>query len=478
MSPFIIVAAGAAFLVGYTVVVSLVLQRRAGPERRPLESSDQVPVHDELTKLPNRTLFSDRLERALARSVRRRARCAVLALDLDRFRRINDRLGPEVGDQVLRDVASRLDSILRPEDSVARTGGDEFMVLLETVKTTREAVAVAERVIGALSPTFQVDGRELRLAASIGIALGRGGRDRPEDVLQNAGVAARRAKDNGGGRYELFRQEMSPHPLERMGLETDLRRAVERGEFVLRYQPFVELASRQVVGVEALVHWQHPERGLIGPLEFIPVAEETGLVLPIGRRMLEEACRQAASWAQASQPLVMSVGISGRQLQQARLRLVDEVASALASARLDAGCLRLAISERAVVDDVEAAVVTMHDLKAVGVELALDHFGTGYSSLGYLRRFPLEVVKIDRSLVKETAQDREGEAVTRGLVDICHALGAKVLGEGIESPVQATLLAGVGCDLGQGSCFAPPLPPDELEQLVNPGPPLPLDVSG
>jgi diguanylate cyclase (GGDEF)-like protein len=470
-----IAAANAVFIAAYTLALWLYLRRR-GPadERRELEKRfEHQLLHDDLTKLPNRTLFRDRLERALARSVRRRTWCAVLSVDIDRFKLVNDGLGPDAGDDLLREAATRLDGCLRPEDTIARTGSDEFMVLLEAVAGTADAVAVADRITEALAPPFTAGGQELFLTASIGIALGRGGRDRPEDVLQNADVAVHRAKDAGRARYEIFRQEMSPHPLRRLGLETDLRRAVARMDFAVDYQPLVSLSSGRMVGAEALVRWDHPERGSLDPFQFIPVAEETGLILPLGRWVLKQACEQGAAWVAASRPkdFRLCVNLSARQLQQARLRLADEVASALAGSGMPASALCLEVTEGAAMQDVEATVAALRELERLGVELALDDFGTGSSSLGHLRRFPLDVVKIDRSFVAEVTLD-EGEAIVHALVEVCHALDATVLAEGVETPEQVRRLKQLGCDLGQGTCFSPPLPADELKRLLDSGAPL------
>jgi diguanylate cyclase (GGDEF)-like protein len=437
--------------------------RRPGADQKAGEGGlESGLLHDDLTQLPNRTLFLERLERALARSVRRRRSCAVLSIDVDRFQLINDSLGPSSGDRLLREIAARLASVIRPEDTVARTGSDEFGVLLETVDAPPEAVMVAERIVDSLTSPFQVEGRELFLSVSMGIALGRGARDGPEQVIQNADVAVHRAKDNGRARFEVFRQEMNPHPIERIGLETDLRRAVERMDFELAYQPIAELATGRLIGVEALVHWRHPQRGLMGSADFVPIAEETGLILPLGRWVMREACAQAAAW-QDRRALMLSVNLSARQLQQPRLRLVDEIASVLAMTGLRAPLLCLEISESAFMQDAELAIAAMHALRGVGVELALDDFGTGHSSLGYLRRLPRDVVKIDRSLTRDLTAGGEGKAVVRALIELCHALSIRVVGEGIESEEQARHLAELGCDLGQGSCLAKPLPPPEIE---------------
>jgi diguanylate cyclase (GGDEF)-like protein len=469
----LLIAVYAAVLVGWCVAVWAWFSRRsqrsgAGPRLAALGDSDGEPqlLLDELTKLPSRSLFRDRLEGALARSVRRRSSCAVLSVDLDRFKLINDSLGHAVGDALLRETATRLDGCLRPEDSLGRTGSDEFMVLVESVRGPDEAIAVAGRIEEALAPPFEVAGHELYVTASIGIALGRGGRDRAEDVLQNADVAVHRAKDGGRARHEVFRQEMSPHPFERLGLESDLRRAVKEREFFLEYQPNVELPGGRPVGVEALVRWRHPEQGVLQAAEFVPVAEETGLILPLSRWLLAEACREGAAWSGVDD-LRLSVNLSSRQLLQPRARLIDEVASALAGARLVPRVLCLEITERAIAEDPDAGIAAAEALKGLGVGLALDDFGTGHSSLDYLRRLPLDVVKIDRAFV--AALDPEGEAIVRALAEMCHAIGATVLAEGIETAEQARRLRALGCDLGQGIYFSPPLGAEEIGALLRSG---------
>src|SRR4051794_22802024 len=465
MSWELIVAADVVLMGAFGAAVWLLLTRRlAGREQRAGdEAFEHHLIHDDLTKLPGRGLFRDRLERALARSVRRRQSCAVLSLDIDRFKLVADGLGPGPADQVLREIATRLDSCIRPEDTVARTGGDEFMILLESVAALEDATAVADRVAEALVPPVKSDGREVWVSASVGIALGRGGRDRPEDVMQNADVAVHRAKEAGGARHELFRQEMSPHPAERLGLETDLRRALGRMEFFVEYQPEVELASGRVVGMEALVRWQHPGRGVVPPEEFVGIAEETGLALQLGRWVLGEACSQAATWQDG---VTVSVNLSARELQQARLRTIDEVSSVLVASGLAPGSLTLEIKESAVMQDADAALATMADLKKLGVRLALDDFGSGYSSLTYLRRLPLDLVKIDRAFVAELGGNDEGQAIVHALVEVCHAVGAKVLAEGVASAEQSRLLRGLGCELGQGETFSPPLDAEAAARLV------------
>jgi diguanylate cyclase (GGDEF)-like protein len=407
---------------------------------RPADEDGEPTLHDPLTTLPGEFLFRDRLERALARSIRRRSTSAVLAVSL----------GDAGGDPLLIEVAARLDACLRPEDSVARTDGDEFMVLLETVHDTDEAIAVAERIAATL--------RELGLSPSVGIALGRGGRDRAEDVLQNAGVALHRARSSAGASYEIFRQEMASHPATRLDMEAELRRAVAAERLYVEYQPAVELASGRIVAVEALLRW-----GQAPAAEFIPVAEETGLILPLGRKLIREACGQLAGWPPEVR---LSVNLSGRQLQQPSARLVDEVGSAIAASRCEPERVCVEITEGAVLQDQEAALAAMQALERLGVKLAVDDFGTGYSSLTYLRRFPIDLVKIDRSFVGALATDPEDAAIVRALIEVCHALHASVLGEGVETEEQARKLAELGAELGQGRWFHPPMGAEELRRVL------------
>jgi diguanylate cyclase (GGDEF)-like protein len=440
--------------------------------RDPAPAQDGAPepnLYDPLTRLPGRHLFRDRLERALTRSVRRRYSCAVLSVDLDRFKLVNDSYGHEVGDRLLIEAGIRLDGCLRPEDSVARTGSDEFMILLEAVRDTSEAVAVAERIATAFEPPVELDGRELYLSASVGIALGRGGRDRPEDVLQNADVAVHRAKDNGRGSYEIFRQEMVVHPASQLGLEADLRRALAADDVAVLYQPEVELATGRVVAVEAMLHWEHRVRGAIEPAELVPIAEESGLVLPLARKLLGEACRAVAGWPREVR---LSLNFVARQLQQPRVRLVDELEAALAAHGVAPERVCVELTEGPLHDE-EAALSAVRELQRIGVRLAVDDFGTGYSSLTYLRRFQIDTVKLDRGFVAELTGP-EGEAIVHALIEVGHALHATVLGAGVETVDQAVRLRELGCELGQGSFFAPPVRAAELAAMLREGRPLGL----
>jgi diguanylate cyclase (GGDEF)-like protein len=449
----------------------MALWRKRGGQRAPRGAVQEPSLHDPLTGLPGRLLFHDRLERALARSVRRRSSCAVLSIDLDRFKLVNDSLGPKVGDRLLKEAGARLGGCLRPDDSVARTGSDEFMVLLETVSDTDEAIAVAERIARAFGAPVEIAGRRLHLSASVGIALGRGGRDRPEDVLQNADVAVHRAKDNGRGSYEVFRQEMATPPATRLDLEDDLRRAVTADELFVEYQPEVDLATGRVVAVEALLCWTHPERGRVARSQFVPIAEETGLSVPLGRKLLHEACAAAATWPEE---VGLSINLSASQLRQPRMRLVDEVSSALAAHAVAPSRLCVEMTEGPVLHDQEPALAAMDDLGRLGVRLAVDDFGTGYSSLTYMRRFQIDIVKLDSGFVAELTAGDEGEAIVHALIEVGHALQATVLGEGVETAEQAFRLGELGCELGQGGFFAAPVRASEIGTLLRDGRPLGL----
>jgi diguanylate cyclase (GGDEF)-like protein len=416
-------------------------------------------LHDALTGLPNRALFLDRLEHALARASRAGTDIAVLFLDLDRFKTVNDSLGHAAGDQLLCAVAERIASCMRTADTAARLGGDEFAVLLEDLASTREAVGVAERIIAALEAPVLVAGREVHVSASIGIATGDGD---SEDLLRHADVAMYRAKAKGKGCYAMFEQGMQAEVIERLELEADLQRAVDRDEIEVFYQPIMRLGSEELAGHEALVRWRHPERGLMSPLSFVPVAEETGLIVPVGRFVLREACRQAAAW-QAMVPgdLTMNVNLSGRQLEDPAL--VGEVSSILRETGLPAGRLVLEITETVLMQDTEATIERLRSLRALGVRLAVDDFGTGYSSLRYLNRFPLDVLKMAKPFVDGLATQSEDPALARAIIDLGSSLGLQIVAEGIEGADQLVQLRRLGCPLGQGFLFSRPMPAADAE---------------
>ncbi len=437
-------------------------------ERRSLEERlRHQATHDPLTGLPNRALLLDRLALALHRAARRPGMVAVLFLDLDRFKTVNDSLGHEAGDRLLVALAGRLVAVVRPADTVARRGGDEFTLLLEDLGGEAEAVAVAERVLADLRTPFTVDGQELVVGASVGIALAGGGEGdpaAPAALLHAADLALYRAKAAGRGRHALFSPELRARATARLALEQDLRRALEGGEVVVHYQPEVDLATGRLVGVEALARWRHPQRGLLPPAEFIALAEETGLIVPLGRQVLAAACRQARAWQQAlprDPPLLICVNLSPRQF--AHPDLVGDVRRALGASGLARGSLGLEITESVAMGAAEATLATLRALKALGVTLELDDFGTGYSSLAYLQRFPLDRLKLDRSFVRGLGRDPGSGAIVRAVLTLARALGLGVTAEGVETTAQATMLRELGCDLGQGYLFAPPLPADELE---------------
>jgi diguanylate cyclase (GGDEF)-like protein len=420
--------------------------------------------NDSLTGLPNRALLLDRLELALGRAEREDQPVSVLFLDLDGFKVVNDSLGHVAGDRLLIDVARRLSDCLRRGDTAARIGGDEFAILLGDIGDPDRARRVAERVIAALGEPFTVLGREVFVSASIGIAYGR---NDAENLLRNADVAMYRAKRSGeGGAYAIFEPSMHAAVVERLDIEADLRRAIERDELVLHYQPIVELASGRVVGLEALVRWAHPRRGLVMPFEFIPLAEETRLIVDIGRWVVQEACRQAAQWRddpQTGRPWV-SLNLSGLQLLDDGLDA--EVAAALVKSGLDPAGLTLEITETVLVQDVAAAVDRLERLRALGVSIAIDDFGTGYSSLRYIRRFPADVLKIAKPFV-DGLHDETDAALVRTIIALADSLGLRTVAEGVEDPEQLVRLCDLGCTLGQGYLFARPLAPEDVTGLLH-----------
>ena len=422
---------------------------------------------DALTGLPNRLLLNDRIKQGLARASRRHRLIAVLFLDLDNFKLINDSLGHDVGDQLLVQAAARLSACGRAEDTVARLGGDEFVVLLDNLAGEADAATVAEVIAGQFRCPFRLDGREVVVGASIGIALGYPDQDDAESVLRNADVAMYRAKSNGKGQFVVFDASMHRDSLARLELENDLHRAVRNEEFCLHYQPIVDMESGRVVEVEALVRWQHPTRGLIAPGNFISLAEETGLIVPIGRWVLDQACRQVAEWAvscPSSPPLTLSVNLSPRQFQEAALD--TEVAAVLRRTGLPPECLKLEITEGVIMDDVDRTITVLNKLKTIGVKIAIDDFGTGYSSLAYLKRLPLDVLKIDQSFVKGLGCNPEDTAIVQAILSLAEALKLSVTGEGIETAEHATLLHGMKCDRGQGYFYAKPLDVDGATAIL------------
>ena len=412
--------------------------------------------HDVLTGLSNRALFIDRLKLALARHKRLGAdHFAVLFLDLDRFKVINDSLGHAIGDQLLVGIARRLETCLRPGDTVARLGGDEFTILLEDVTDTREVTTIAQRIQKELSLPFNLGGHEVYTTASIGIAPSTTGYESPDDILRDADTAMYRAKSMGKARYEVFDKEMHTHAVNLLNLETDLRRALDRREFTVYYQPIVSLGTGEVKGFEALLRWRHPQHGFIAPDEFIPVAEETGLILPIGRWALEEACRQMREW-QAQFPkaagMYVSVNLSARQF--ANPELCEQIEEALETTGLGPQSLKLEVTESVVMENIEKTIEMLRQLRSMGVESSIDDFGTGYSSLSYLHHFPSTTLKIDRSFISRMGGVGENSEIVRTILLLARNLGMQVVAEGVESVEQLAQLRALACDFGQGYLFS------------------------
>jgi diguanylate cyclase (GGDEF)-like protein len=438
-------------------------------ERKALEAElERRASHDPLTNLPNRQAFVDRLGHALQRTGRKdeSAGVGVLFMDLDGFKTVNDSLGHEAGDRLLVMVAERIKNLLRYEDTLARFGGDEFAVLLERVEDPSEAIRVARRIAEALREPFGVSDHQVSVNTSIGIALSGAHADDPEGMLREADTAMYRAKEQGPGRYEVFDQGMQVHAQERLRLEAELGRAVVQEEFVLHYQPIVSLRDGSMVGFEALLRWQHPEKGLQLPSAFLPLAEETDQIGPIEGWVLQEVCRQAKRWEgdhPSASPRKMNVNLSSGQLKCGGLARTIE--KTLTQVALEVHTLGLDITEGFLLQASVENARTLEDLKELGIRLDLDDFGTGYSSLSYLKDFPVDSVKIDKSFVEGLEGDATGPALVRKIIDLCHTLGLEVLAEGIETAEQAALLKEMGCELGQGYYFAHPLPSEEFAEL-------------
>jgi diguanylate cyclase (GGDEF)-like protein/PAS domain S-box-containing protein len=443
----------------------------AALERQAIE--DQIrhrAMHDDLTGLPNRALFLDRLDHALTAVRRTGGMAAILFLDLDHFKLVNDSLGHHIGDEVLVAAAPRLKQALRASDTVARFGGDEFGILLENIAGERDATHMAERVASAFAQPFVLAGREHFVTASIGIALARGS-ERPQDLIRDADAAMYRAKERGRARYELFDEAMRSRAIGRLRVENDLRRALEHGQLRLEYQPLVWLSDRSIRSVEALLRWDHPAQGVVMPAQFIPIAEANGLIEPIGRWVLQQACRQAGEWYGArpdEAPIGISVNLSA--LQIARAELPDLVFASLHASGLDPACLSLEIAETVMLGDFGALSDALLALKRLGVRLVLDDFGMGYSSLAYLTRLPLDALKIDRSFIHGLGVEGRDTAVTAAIIAMSQALSLEVVAEGVETQAQADELLGLGCRIAQGFHFCRPVSGEAISELLGNGP--------
>jgi diguanylate cyclase (GGDEF)-like protein/PAS domain S-box-containing protein len=453
----------------YSTAVHLIFQIQDITDRKLAEQQlHHDAFHDALTGLPNRALFMDHLKLAIARSKRNSTSLfAVLYLDLDRFKIINDSLGHTIGDQLLVGIANRLKKHLRPGDTVARLGGDEFTILIEDIADEKEAVLVAERIQNELAIPFGLSGREVFTTVSLGIAPSATGYERAEDILRDADTAMYRAKSLGKARYEIFDKAMHARAINLLQMETDMRRALEREEFLLHYQPIVSLHDFRLRGFEALVRWQHPERGFISPMDFIPVAEETGMIVQLGEWVMREACQQMQHWQKlfpVETPLYITINLSSKQFSQTTL--ISKVAMIIQETGVKPHTVKLEITESVVMENIETATDMLQQLRALGVKLAIDDFGTGYSSLSYLHRFPIDTLKIDRSFVTRMSENNENTEIVRTVVVLAQNLGMDVVAEGVETNEQLVLLQKLGCENGQGYFFSKPVNNVGAERII------------
>jgi diguanylate cyclase (GGDEF)-like protein/PAS domain S-box-containing protein len=437
-------------------------------DRKKMEAElERLALYDSLTALPNRALFSDRLAHAIERRGRAQA-TAVYFLDLDRFKRINDSLGHSAGDEVLREIAARVQRMLRPDDTVARFGGDEFTVLCESVGGVLEAVGVADRLQREIARPIRAGGAELRLSVSIGVALAEPGEDADcSRLVEDADAAMYRAKERGGARTELFDVAMRERAVDALSIEQELQHGLERGELRLFYQPLVSLGSGEMVGAEALIRWEHPERGLLSPDKFLPVAEESGLIVEVGAWAVGEACRRLRDWDRrngGSSAFGLAVNLSARELTHPDV--VSTVLNAVRRSALDPSRLTIEVTESTAMADRDSGFRALRELSDAGVRIAIDDFGTGYSSLDHLREMPADILKIDRSFVAGMAANSPDSALVAAAIAMGRALDMEVIAEGIETSEQVADLRELGCPLGQGFLFARPLPPEELDGLL------------
>jgi diguanylate cyclase (GGDEF)-like protein len=455
-----------------TLLLSLVDSRMASRTSELLRSLRQaneklhhLALHDNLTKLPNRTLLEDRITQAISSVQRSGKFFSVMFVDLDRFKTINDSLGHHYGDKLLQAVAQRLTEILRAEDTIARIGGDEFVVLLKEISKPQTAAHVAEKILGAMSGPFVIEGQEQNISASIGISVYPNDGMDLRTLMISADGAMYHAKKMGRNNYQFITPEMNAVAMERFELEKSLRRAMENDEFELHYQPKVHVRSGDIIAMEALVRWRHPQKGLVSPAEFIPLAEEIGLIIPLGAWVLMTACRQNKRWQDAGLPhLRVAVNLSAVQFRQKHL--VEFITQVLDDTGLDPSCLELEVTESIVMQNAEETVLILEKLHAKGIHLSIDDFGTGYSSLSYLKRFPLDTLKIDRSFVRDISSDPDDAAIVKSVIALAHSLRLRVIAEGVETAAQLSFLRTLGCDEYQGYYRSKPLPAVQFEQLL------------
>lgn len=427
---------------------------------------EHLAYHDALTGLPNRPLFMDRLIVALAQSNRAHQKLAVFFLDLDRFKDINDSLGHTMGDTLLKAVADRVRHCVREGDTVARFGGDEFTLLIPKIENVEDAAKIAQKISETLKIPFVVFDRELFVTTSIGVSIFPADGADPETLVRNADTAMYRAKEQGRDNYQLYAADMNARALERLGLENQLRKALTQEELVLHYQPQVHAQSGAIVGVEALVRWQHPERGLLSPAHFIQVAEMSGLIVPIGEWILRTACRQLKTWQRKiDDEFTVAVNLSARQFQSPDL--VDTIRSAIHESGIAASSLEVEITESNAMQNAENTMYTLRELKGLGVRISMDDFGTGYSSLNYLKRFPIDTLKLDQSFVKDVATDESDAAIVSAVIQMAHSLKINVVAEGVETQQQLDFLRTQQCDMIQGYLFSRPLPAEQIEAFIS-----------
>ncbi len=432
--------------------------------KRSEETIRHQAYHDALTKLPNRVLFRDRMNQALTYAQRRKQMVAMLFLDLDRFKIINDTLGHAVGDKLLQGVAERLRECLRKEDTVARLGGDEFMLLLSGINQVEDVARISEKILNSVRPPYQIDSHELYINTSIGISLYPHDGEDAETLVKNADIALYRAKERGRDNYQFYASTMNEKAIEQLEIENKLRRALERNEFVLHYQPQFDMYMGKIIGMEALVRWQRPDGQLIYPLDFISIAEDTGMIVPLGEWVLRTACTQNKLWQTSDfLPLRMAVNLSGRQFQE---NLVPSIAEILKKTGLEPHFLELELTETSIMKNDEIAVEILTQLKSMGIQICIDDFGTGYSSLSYLKRFPIDTLKIDQSFIRESMRDADHAAIVVAIITMAHTLKLKVVAEGVESPEQWAFLRDHNCDKMQGSLFSEPLPAEAFTRLI------------
>ena len=428
----------------------------------------RLALHDSLTDVPNRTLLSDRLDQAMVRAQRSRNFVALLYIDLDRFKHINDSLGHAVGDQLLKSVARRLLACVRSSDTVSRQGGDEFLILLEDIVQAHDAALCAEKIISALDAPHRIGNHDLHLTASIGIATFPGDAADANTLLRNADFAMYQAKYSGRNNYQFFKPEMNANALERQSIETDLRLAIEKQEFVLNYQPKVNLETGAIAGVEALIRWNRPSHGLMPPAHFIPIAEESGLILPIGRWALESACRQAREWQDSGlTPISVAINVSAVELRAKDF--LSHVRRILEQSRLEPRFLEIELTETFMLQDWKSTAQVLRALKDLGVRIALDDFGTGYSSLSYMKRFPIDALKIDQSFVRDMTTDADDASIVSAVINMGRSLHMGVVAEGIQTRDQLLFLKDRECPEGQGYYFGPPVPAPQLTALLTAG---------